>query len=110
MSNGLKQLVSFTGNKNKVTLLLYKSNLPTSDQDKSARFVAEKSRNEIKSIADEAFGDKSLMKIAIYMIKKVEALGIADDQHYFNPKKSNQALVIITAATPPPALLKLVAV
>ncbi len=64
--------------------------------------MAEKSCSEIKSIADEAFGDKSLMKMVIYMIKKVEAVGNADDQHYLNPKKSKPALDIIPAAPPPP--------
>jgi hypothetical protein len=49
---------------------------------------ARNSANEIKSLADATFGDKSLEKTTIYnILKKVKASEITDDQGHLTAKK-----------------------
>ncbi len=49
---------------------------------------AGKSANEIKIIADAAFGDKSLMKTAIYnILKKDKASEMTDNQRHLKRRR-----------------------
>ncbi len=57
-----------------------------------------KSANEIKILTDATFGDKSLLKTAIYnILKKIKAGETTDDLRHLNAKKTKRTRDIIAA-------------